>query len=1010
MHICISLFRVPNRRSLHAVAPATHSLSCSIRLSQLKHRHLTQPWRTENSKLLSKDTYDVLFHLVNGQLNWISDSIEALLGWRPEELHNKAIDQLADPSEPAAMQAVLLAATTGQQAEAEARLKHRNGHWRWTHISLAPRGDPAGAIGCIRDIHRHGKHHQRLEASYQALAESEKRYRLLAEKADDVLFQADPSGVPTWFSASLAKWTGWLPEELIGHGLGRLVHAEDQPNYRAALAALRGDGHQRVELRLRCKDGRDTWIAINLSRLQDRDGTTIDVLGGWRDIGREIQQRKLLAEGCRDKVESENLLKQVDELTAIGLCLISAEDGQIVKVNPALCRMLCRDEKTLLRSTWPELVHPEDREEDTELMERMKANHIPSSRLVRRLLKSDGESVWGDLLISCIRNDDASVRLLIAQVIEITEQRETSPQITGNQAQPSSIVNHIDAVEYRKDRTSHCLDADRGAAERTSRPAHDCLGKTDADLLAAEVVATVNTLNEEVFDEGKAIYREKKLATPSGEERANLAEKELIPCQGQDDDLNSHATDITALKQAERALRESEQHFRLLAENSSDVVLRLTEDGRIIWVSPALRTALGWEPEEWTEQFYATFLSDRGEATKYKENQERLCLGESIVAREQVLAKDGQFHWIEIHASPYRDGADEISGSVVSFRVIDEEVAAEEALRRSEERHRLLADSALDMIWTMEVDGTISYISPAVETLRGFTTEEALSQSLEQIGTPEAVELTVNYLRKTKSAITAGVKPENLQAELEYYCKDGSTTWCEVLAIPLLDEQGVFIQLLGTSRNIQERKLHELELQQAHDQEQAARLALIEANNALSVANTKLQELATTDPLTGISNRRTFEARLDAEIARSRRYGSALSVVMFDIDHFKAINDTHGHQVGDEVLVEICQRISCHLRRTDTLARWGGEEFMVLLPHCQDNEGNNLAEKLRNLIVSQPIGPVPTASASFGVTQLEEGEDRDHLLRRLDKAMYQAKALGRNQVVQARSTVNRSSH
>ena len=136
-------------------------------------------------------------------------------------------------------------------------------------------------------------------------------------------------------------------------------------------------------------------------------------------------------------------------------------------------------------------------------------------------------------------------------------------------------------------------------------------------------------------------------------------------------------------------------------------------------------------------------------------------------------------------------------------------------------------------------------------------------------------------------------------------------------------------------------------------------------------------------------------------MARSFRYGSALSLVMFDIDNFKSINDSHGHQVGDEVLVEICQRISRHLRRSDILARWGGEEFMVLLPHCNDVKGRKLAEKLRNLIVNEPIGLVKSASASFGVTQLQEGEERDHLLQRLDGALYQAKTLGRNRVVRA---------
>ncbi len=943
----------------------------------------------------------MLFHVIGGQLAWISDSIEALLGWRPEELHHLSLDHLAHPSEPAALRALVLAAATGKQAEADARLRHRDGHWRWAHISLAPRGDPAVAIGCLRDIHGQVAQRQRLEASYRSLVESEARYRLLAENVADVLFQTDPSGVPTWFSASLTELTGWLPMELIGQPLELIVHPDHRPLYRAALTALGGAGPQRFELKLRCKDGHDTWMVISLRRLDDGDGRPICMVGGWHDSRGVAQRGELLVPACREKVESEDLLEKVVDHAAIGLCLISPDDGHLVKVNPALCKILSRDEKSLLLSSWPELAHPEDRNADCGLIEEIKANHIPSGRLVKRLLRTNGESIWGDLSISCIRNDDQSVRLLIVQIVDISEQRESSFKAAESQSLLNTILSHIAVHVYVKDRSGRYLYVNRRVAEMVGCPAHEIVGKTDAAFFAADLVAAVAAVEEEVFLSGKPIHREETILTACGEERTFLVGKVLLSCQGQADCLIGYATDITALKRVEQALRESEQHYRLLAETSSDVVLLLDVDGRISWVSPSLRAALGWQPEEWREHSYASFLTCQSETLQYREKQERLRRGESIIARQQVLAKDRQVHWIETHVSPYRDGPAKISGSVARFRVIDEEVAFEEALRRSEEHYRLLADNALDLIWTMEQDGTISYISPSVERLWGFTLAEVLSQPLDQIVTPQSAALSTNYLQQLQSAVASGKKLENFHAELEYYCKDGRTTWCEVIAIPLLDQQGSFVQLLGSSRNIQERKLHELELQQACDQAQAARLDLVEANIALSSANTKLQELATTDSLTGISNRRTFETRLDEEMARSFRYGSALSLVMFDIDNFKSINDSHGHQVGDEVLVEVCQRISRHLRRSDILARWGGEEFMVLLPHCNAVKGRKLAEKLRNLIVNQPIGLVQFASASFGVTQLQAGEERDHLLQRLDGALYQAKALGRNRVVQA---------
>ncbi|MFM7634065.1 MAG: PAS domain-containing protein, partial [Cyanobacteriota bacterium] len=144
--------------------------------------------------------------------------------------------------------------------------------------------------------------------------------------------------------------------------------------------------------------------------------------------------------------------------------------------------------------------------------------------------------------------------------------------------------------------------------------------------------------------------------------------------------------------QARERLAASEEHFRLLAENSSDVVFRLANDGRILWVSPSLTPTLGWLPQEWLGRVGTEFLVHRGETVQYRANWKTLKSGQEVtLARDQVRARDGSIHWIETHAAPYRNGQGEVDGIVASFRRIDEEVAAERELQISEERYRLLA-------------------------------------------------------------------------------------------------------------------------------------------------------------------------------------------------------------------------------------------------------------------------------------------------------------------------------
>jgi len=172
----------------------------------------------------------------------------------------------------------------------------------------------------------------------------------------------------------------------------------------------------------------------------------------------------------------------------------------------------------------------------------------------------------------------------------------------------------------------------------------------------------------------------------------------------------------------------------------------------------------------------------------------------------------------------------------------------------------------------------------------------------------------------------------------------------------------------------------------------------LRAEEALQTANAELQRLATTDRLTGAWNRTHLEEILAAEIERAERYQEPLSLLILDVDHFKAVNDTHGHLVGDAVLIELTRRIGAHLRAVDVLARWGGEEFVLLLPHCGAAEAQIVAEKLRALLADHPFPQAGQVTASFGVAQWQPHESRDTWLKRADDALYAAKAGGRNQV------------
>ncbi|MCW5772433.1 MAG: GGDEF domain-containing protein, partial [Rhodospirillaceae bacterium] len=227
-----------------------------------------------------------------------------------------------------------------------------------------------------------------------------------------------------------------------------------------------------------------------------------------------------------------------------------------------------------------------------------------------------------------------------------------------------------------------------------------------------------------------------------------------------------------------------------------------------------------------------------------------------------------------------------------------------------------------------------------------------------------------------RAMAAAGKQPSLKELEFRAICKDGSVRWCAAVSQPAVDTRGTNVGFRASIRDISDRKA----LQQ------------------------QLELLASTDPLTGVVNRRRFFHTAEAELYRARRYDRPVVLGIVDIDHFKRINDTYGHAVGDDCLKSLAHGFANRLRRSDLFARFGGEEFVLLLPETQLGDGLRLCERLRQMVETLKL-PVPGKTetigftVSIGVADLQhEGDSLNQLLARADAALYKAKRDGRNQV------------
>jgi diguanylate cyclase (GGDEF)-like protein/PAS domain S-box-containing protein len=282
---------------------------------------------------------------------------------------------------------------------------------------------------------------------------------------------------------------------------------------------------------------------------------------------------------------------------------------------------------------------------------------------------------------------------------------------------------------------------------------------------------------------------------------------------------------------------------------------------------------------------------------------------------------------------------------------------------RADERARHFFDLSRDMLCTANIDGYFVELNEAWTKYLGYSLEELRSAPFVERIHPDDRERT--------EAETAGLfeGAETIGFENRYLAKDGTWHWLRWSSQLSPDESMIYARAADVT-----------ELKQ------------IEAEREELLG--KVQEMARHDSLTGLPNRRALEEQLPRAMARARRNRSSLSVAILDIDHFKVYNDTHGHLAGDEVLRACAKAWDSTLRGEDTIVRFGGEEFLVLLPDTAIEEAAEIVERLR---LHTPMGQ----SCSAGLACWDYAESIDDLLGRADKALYLAKASGRNQLAEA---------
>ena len=435
--------------------------------------------------------------------------------------------------------------------------------------------------------------------------------------------------------------------------------------------------------------------------------------------------------------------------------------------------------------------------------------------------------------------------------------------------------------------------------------------------------------------------------------------------------------DITERKRTEEALRESGERYRVLVENASDIIFRTDVNGQLTFVNPAMIHVTGYEKEELIGKHYTILIrSDmRDNAIKFFGRQMVKGL-HNTYSEYPIITKDGRNLWFGQNTQLIVK-----DGKVVGFQVVSRDITElkrmEEKLRFEEQRFRAFVEHSSDMIVLVNPEGVILYVNPAIESVLGFKPEERIGAKGSEIVHPDDIEALADVFNTLSRDTNSPV----MNAELRLRHKDGSWRTLEAVGSNLV-KNNVVESIIINYRDITERKK----------------------------AEEQIQYLATHDLLTDLPSLRFAKDRMSVALNMARRYKKAVAVMFIDLDGFKDVNDTLGHDAGDYVLKQVAKRLLSCVRETDTVARVGGDEFLIIATEINNPENAaQIAEKVIHLI-SQPIifnGRQAVVSVSIGIALFpDDSIDMDQLIKKADEAMYRVKKAGKNGFRFISDTVN----
>jgi diguanylate cyclase (GGDEF)-like protein/PAS domain S-box-containing protein len=858
------------------------------------------------------------------------------------------------------------------------------GEQHWIQVNFVPHRDETGNVTGIVILNHDLTEHKRTE---EILRESEEKFRTFIEHSNNGIILVDRdgliiewnqaqeqiSGIPRMDAIGRPAWE--VQTQLVPHNFrDRITQERIKWTMRNALeSGASSRFNQVIETPIETVSGESKTLLQNAFPIKTDQGYRLGV------VLHDITERKNAEKALE---ESEWRHRIVSELLADSIYVADVDPSGIIKVRWVSGGMFRITEQSLddigTSDFWGDLIYPDDRLSFlgfmSDILSTAKAGEVEC-----RVFHKNGEIRWVHVLAQPQIDSENHVTAIIGAIKDITERKQAEDKLRESELRFRTIIEGA-PVAIAVSRKGFGLFANKKFAEM--------MGLSDPEEFFGRPVAGYFAPQFQEESRERTRRRALGLPVPADFETIGLRSDGLqIPLQVTiaqvhlaDGDANmAFATDITEHKQAESALKASEERWRSLVKAIPDYVSLHDREGRFLFLN---HYADGFLEKDVIGSSVFQYLSPKS-VEVFKRGIEACHLtGMLQIFEHTAMGNHGEMREYEDYIIPIIENNEPMKTLLVS-RDITERKQAGEALQNSERRFRAIFEQAA--VGVAEIDSyTNRFLSVNDKycDIVGYEPDELLQMTYAEITHPDDLQDNMDNLRSLLSG-----QSQNFSMEKRYIRKNGNVIWGKLTVSPLW---------IGDAL---ESRTHLVIMEDITERKQTEE-ALLEANRLLMSLHETLRDQATRDALTGLFNRRYLYETMERELARAQRGDYPVSIIMIDIDHFKGFNDTYGHQAGDEILMALGNLLHHNVRQGDIACRYGGEEFIVIMPGADNGDTEHRANAIRQSFSDLKLEynrVELSTTVSIGVAYYPiHGDDITKVIKAADDALYEAKQAGRN--------------